>query len=59
MTLDSTNWRMQEGTSILKPSDGWQRIPDAWQVMLNLLEEGTETCRGRTREEVGDSGSES
>ena len=34
-------------------------IPDAWQVRLNLLVEGTVTCRGRSREKVGDTGSES
>ena len=32
-------------------------IPDAWQVRLNLLVEGTVTCRGRSREQVGDAGS--
>ena len=32
-------------------------IPDAWQVRLNLLVEGTVTCRGRSREKVGDAGS--
>ena len=32
-------------------------IPDAWQVRLKLLVEGTVTCRGRSREKVGDTGS--
>ena len=32
-------------------------IPDAWQVRLKLLVEGTVTCRGRSREKVGDAGS--
>ena len=42
MTLDSTYWRMQEATSILKPSDVWQRNSGCMARQVEI------TCRGNS-----------